>query len=202
MENARTVAPPGHIVLLRHGVPNIDGRCRTSPAGFGRWVADYNAAGIDSDQPPPPLAIDQARRCAFVVCSNLPRSLTSAEALGVRQVDICTATFREMEMPYAHLSTLSFPRLPVLLWSVFFRVLWLLGFSAHAESFTEARSRARECADHLATLAAKHGTVLFVGHGSLNWFIARALKSKGWSGPRHAPSKHWAFGIYRSTAKP
>lgn len=52
------------------------------------------------------------------------------------------------------------------------------------------------CSERLAELASEHGTVLLVGHGSLNWFIARHLKKMGWSGPNKSPRKYWTFAVY------
>lgn len=71
------------IILMRHGRPAIEARQRLSANGFGIWVGHYNAAAIDPASPPPAEAIEQARQAAYVLCSTLPRSLTSAAALGV-----------------------------------------------------------------------------------------------------------------------
>ncbi len=182
------------IVLLRHGMPKIQKAARPSAAELAAWVSEYNAAGIDLDYPPPDHVIEQARECAFVICSDLPRSKESAHALGVGGVSACDSLFREVRMPYA---TWRSPRLPLEIWAVLFQLMWVLGYSANGESFSAGRKRARHCAERLAELAAEHGTVLFVGHGSLNWFIARWLKARGWSGPKKSPRRYWELGIYR-----
>lgn len=184
---------PVQIVLLRHGLPMIDRDRRVNATDFGVWVSEYDAVGIDARHRPPQAAIEQARGCAFVVCSSLPRSLESARALGMENIGACEPLFREMGMPYANWR---FPRLGLAVWSVLFRLMWAVGYSANAEPFKEARERARACAERLADLASLHGTVLLVGHGSLNWFIARYLKSMGWKGPRKSPRKHWDFAVY------
>lgn len=185
------------IVLLRHGKPIIKKDASLNAAEFGLWVEKYNTAGIDNDFKPPQLAIDQAVRCTFTVCSNLPRSLESAKALGVENIGVCEAMFREMDMPYAKWRS---PKLSSSVWSVFFRLIWALGYSANSESFSAAKGRARDCAERLADLASTHGTVLFVGHGSLNWFIAKHLKDMGWSGSDKSPRKYWEFSVYRYQA--
>lgn len=182
------------IVLLRHGMPQIDKGRRLSSAEFGRWVSAYNEAGIDLGCMPTQAAMEQARQCAFVVCSNLPRSSESAKILGFEATDVCDSMFREMGMPYADWR---FPRLSPGVWAVLFRCMWAAGYSANAESFKEARERARGCAERLAELASEHGRVLFVGHGWLNWFISRYLRSTGWDGPKKAPRRYWEFGVYR-----
>lgn len=182
------------IVVLRHGMPKIDSSVRVTPAEFGLWVKRYDVAGIRDDCEPSQLAMSQVSQCAFVVCSNLPRSLESAKALGIESIGVCDASFREVGMPYANWH---FPKAPLAVWLVLFRLMWALGYSENAEPFKVAKKRARDCANRLAELAATHGTVLFVGHGSLNWLIARHLKAMGWSGPKSAPRKFWEFGVYR-----
>ncbi len=182
------------IVLLRHGEPRIDKRRRLSAAGFGRWIDDYSAASIESASRPPVDAVARAQRCAFVVCSDLPRSYESALALGVPAIGMRNPLFRELDTPHANWH---FPRLRPETWAVFFRLMWMAGHAAGVESVGEARARARRCAERLATLASEHGSVLFVGHGALIWLIDRQLRRLGWQGPTRAPRGYWEYGVYR-----
>ena len=182
------------IVLLRHGMPVIDHDRRLSASEFGQWVSAYNEAGINIGCAPSQAAIEQAKKCTFVVCSNLPRSLESAKTLGLESIDVCESMFREFDMPHANWR---FPRLSPGTWAVVFRLMWAAGYSRNAESFEEARERARNCTERLVELASEHGRVLFVGHGSLNWFVARYLKKVGWAGPAKAPGKYWEYGVFR-----
>lgn len=175
-------------------MPVIDQERRLSAAEFGQWVSAYNEAGINVGCAPSQDAIDQAQKCAFVVCSNLPRSLESAKALGLEGIDVCDSIFREFDMPHA---TWRYPRLSPGTWAVVFRLLWAVGYSKNIESFEEARERARSCAERLAELASEQGKVLFVGHGSLNWFISRYLKKMGWTGSAKAPRRYWEYCVYR-----
>lgn len=175
-------------------MPVIDQEQRLSATEFGQWVSAYNEAGINVGCAPSQDAIEQAKKCAFVVCSNLPRSLESAKALGLEDIDVCESMFREFDMPHANWR---FPHLSPRTWAVVFRLLWAAGYSGNAESFGEARARARSCAERLTELASEHGKVLFVGHGSLNWFVARYLINMGWSGPAKAPRRYWEYGVYR-----
>ena len=181
------------IVLMGHGKPKIDTRRRLNAAEFGVWVEQYNAAGIDIECQPPREAVAQANQCAFTVCSNLPRSLESANALGAEHIGVYSPTFREMDIPHA---AWRFPTLSLQAWLVFFRLAWALGYSANAESFKSAKARARSCAEQLANLASIHGTVLFVGHGSLNWFVARYLKRMGWLSADNPPKKYWEHSVF------
>lgn len=181
------------IVLMRHGKPKINKHLRLNAAEFCAWVEEYNASGIDTELTPPPRAIEQAIQCAVTVCSHLPRSLESARALGIGHIGVCDPTFREMDMPHIKWR---FPKLPLSMWLVLFRLAWAFGYSTNVESFKAAKERARRCAEHLADLASAHGSVLFVGHGSLNWFIAKHLKSMGWLCSEKPPRKYWEYSVY------
>lgn len=165
-----------------------------SAFGFGQWVTAYNQAGIDLTHAPSPNSIAQAKTSTVVVCSHFPRSLESAAALGVKHVEVQDALFRECEMPYADWS---YPMLSVLSWSFVFRILQWLGYSPNAESFKQARQRAHHCALHLNELAQQHESVLFVGHGALNWLISKKLLRMGWVGPRNPGRHYWDYGVYR-----
>lgn len=184
------------IILMRHGRPAIEARRRLSARDFGIWVGHYNAAAIDPASPPTAEAIEQARQAAFVLCSTLPRSLTSAAALGIETPHGRDAAFRELEMPHADWR---FPILPVGLWAVLFRLAWAVGYHRHAESFAAARARITTCANTLSQLAAEHGNVLFIGHGSLNWFIARALRQAGWRSSDSTPRQYWQYAVFSRT---
>jgi broad specificity phosphatase PhoE len=185
------------IVILRHGKPKIETPGKVTASDFRLWIAAYNKAGIDGTNAPSPSAIAMAKACSAVVCSNLPRSIESAKALGVRNIEVQDALFRECEMPYADWS---YPKLSVRGWSFAFRVLQMLGYSSNAESFKDARKRANLCALRLSELAKKHGFVLFVGHGSLNWLISKKLLRMGWVSQKSAGRGYWDYGIYRYNA--
>lgn len=99
------------IVILRHGKPKIETCGSVTASDFGLWVDAYNKTGIDNTRAPSPNAIAKAKVCSAVVCSDLPRSLESAKALGVRHIAVQDSLFRECEMPYA---SWHYPKLPVL----------------------------------------------------------------------------------------
>lgn len=180
---------------MRHGKPRVEYGPGLNAAEFGAWVKKYNAAGVDTACQPPQVAVERAKQCAFTVCSNLPRSLESAKALGVERLGLSDSMFRELDMPHAELR---FPKLSVLAWSVIFRLAWAFGYSMGVESFKAARERARRCAEHLACLASTHGAVLFVGHGALNWFVAKDLKSMGWSCSEKPSRAYWKSRVFIS----
>ena len=182
------------IVLVRHGKPKAEISGRVSAAAFGAWVSEYDKAGIDERYQPTRSAIERASSCVFTVCSNLPRSIESATLLNIEKPELVSSEFRECEMPFSNWKS---PKLSKSAWALLFRLLQLAGYSSNAESYKDIKERSKKCAAQLANLAENHGSVLFVGHGALNWFLHRHLLKMGWSGPKKSAKNHWGFGEYR-----
>ncbi len=181
------------IVLLRHGKPDIDTSGKVSASDFGKWVMEYDQAGIDKIFTPTKEAYERAELCSFTVCSTLPRSIKSAEALNIDVLDMVSHLFRECEMPYANWK---FPKLSKMSWSILFRILQLAGYSSNAESYKAIKNRAEMCASQLAELSKENESILFIGHGTIIWFIHKQLLRMGWSGPQKAAREYWEYGVY------
>lgn len=179
------------IVIVRHGKPDVPDFEKLKACELNTWIDSYNAAGI-VQKPPPVRTIEIATQCRAVVCSDFPRSTQSAAALNVKVLH-SASLFREVCLPYAKWNLL---RLSPYTWALLFRIFWALGYSSHGESFRSFQLRASAGAEKLKQLATEHGSVLFVGHGLINKFIAKELLSSGWKGPRSPGWKHWAFGVY------
>lgn len=182
------------IILLRHGKPDIPSLNSLSASAFSRWVRDYNASGLALQSKPTDEALARISECNAIVCSNLPRSIDSARALSAEKVVLSDSVFNEAGLPSANWNRL---KLSPAVWVVFFRVLWLFGYSRNSESFKEAKARAAKAAKLLVDLADEHGKVAFVGHGVFNRLLANELRKTGWEGPKNPGSKHWEYGIYR-----
>lgn len=181
------------ITLLRHGEPEFELAGNVRAGELARIAQSYDEAGIRGT--PPKDVVKLARGHNIVLCSDLPRSLQSAAALGLTGIYASDPLFREVGVPYFSKGSL---RLPVMVWFVVFRSLWLCGFSKNGESLIKARERARIAAQRLASLAAEFDRILLVGHGLINYLIAKELLANNWSGPSRPGSRHWAFGIYHS----
>jgi len=184
------------IIILRHGKPIIPSLARISPLEFTKWVNLYNASGLCSSSKPTLEAIEAANKCKVVVCSELPRSIESAEALNVKEIKLKSSIFNEAGLP---ISGLKYPALSPKAWAVIFRILWFLGYSNNSESFKEAKVRAKEAAKKLIELAEAKSSILFIGHGVYNRMIANELSASGWLGPKSPGTKHWSYGVYKST---
>jgi len=181
------------IVLLRHGKPDVPDFAKLQAKDVKTWIASYNAAGLAVNDSPHVAAVTVSKACNYIVCSDLPRSIESAKAVGVGRVIKSHAVFREMGLPSCSFPS---PKLPANAWAVIFRVLWFLGFSHNCEPLSEAKRRAVNGAKLLVKAAEKHQSVLLVGHGLLNRFIARELIKNGWSGPTTPGKKYWDFAVY------
>lgn len=183
------------IALLRHGKPDSISTRPVSASQFSDWITAYNNSGIAAASVPPVAVVEYARKCCVVVCSSLPRSIQSAELLH-NSHPTPDSVFIEAGMPYARWSTL---KLPPEYWAVLFRVLWFAGYSANAESYSDAAKRSVQATAKLITLAQTHQSVMLAGHGIFNRLIARELKSQGWSGSGNTGSKYWDFSVYKNT---
>lgn len=182
------------ITLLRHGKPIIPPTHKITSFLFKRWIESYNLSGLCPTSKPTQTALTLASKCNVVVCSQLPRSIQSAEALNINDIALSHLQFNEAGLPNADWRTL---KLSPMTWVVIFRVLWFFGYSNNSESYQDAKIRAKNSALKLIALAKKHENILFVGHGIFNKLIAKELKSLGWSGPYNPGSKHWSFGVYK-----
>jgi len=182
------------IILLRHGKPDIPSLNKLSASAFCEWVRDYNASGLSMSSKPTHEASTCASDCKAIVCSNLPRSIESGIALNAEKVILTDSIFNEAGLPSANWRRL---KLSPKLWAVFFRVLWLLGYSRNSESFKEAKTRAVEAVKILTELANEHEKVVFVGHGVYNRILANELRRNGWEGSKYQGSKHWSYGVYK-----
>lgn len=181
------------ITLLRHGEPNISHNIWLSAYSFSRWVESYNLVSLSSHSIPPKSSIEHAAKCQAVVCSALIRSTESSQKLHTNKITLSSALFNEAELPVA---SWKFIKLPPKVWAIFFRILWLCGYSENSESFSHAKLRASESANKLVALAKEHEKVLFIGHGVFNRMLSKKLIEAGWSGTKAPDTNHWGYSVY------
>jgi broad specificity phosphatase PhoE len=179
------------ITLIRHGRPRYQLKGYAKARELPSIAEHYDAAGIHDT--PPRMTVDALSGHDIVVCSHLRRSLESASALGVNAVDVSDPLFAEAVIPH-------FSRGPIVLpmgvWIVLLRLLWLLGFTANGESRVNARSRAEQAAQRLIGMAQDDKHVVLVGHGLFNYLIAGVLLNNGWNGPKQPGKDYWEYGTY------
>lgn len=180
------------IILMRHGKPDLTDTKPLASHEFHQWIRAYNSAPLCAESTPRDDAKKIASECVLVVCSHLRRSQESAQRLGVA-IAHSDEIFREMEMPHGKLYL---PKLLPAVWALFFRCLWFMGYARNSETFRAARGRAALAAQQLQALAQQHESVLFIGHGLLNRFVAKELRRNGWRGSANPSRRYWDFGVY------
>ena len=181
------------IVLLRHGKPVIAGRKGLSAYEFAEWLDEYDQAGLCSRSLPGRETMAVAAKCNSKWCSNLQRSICSIKTVCPEADFVASKLFRELELPHG---PWHWPKLNTTAWSVIFRLLGFCGFAYQAESWRQAKGRARIAAQWLSAEAEANQSVLLVGHFFLNRLIARRLVGNGWSGPASPKGNHWAVNVY------
>jgi broad specificity phosphatase PhoE len=178
------------IVLVRHGKPGASlSTAPISGRAIGQWVRHYNNVGITRELAPPPLVCELALSARCVIASDLSRARESAAWLASSKDVRVDPELREATLPESLGIGI---RLSPGAWVVLARVAWWLNWCESDETIAMTRERAGRVADRLGALAAKYGSVLAVGHGMFNWFLARQLRRRGWRGPRVLPRVHWA----------
>lgn len=184
------------ITLLRHGKPDLSSSSKITAAEVGHWVDLYNCAPLDLELTPSSKVSQLAKNSQFIVCSDLSRSIESANQLGVKKIDCINEIFREFELPYAHFS---FLKLAPDSWIIVFRILWFCGFSSNSETFPAAKLRVLTCTTKLIQSAEANDSVLFVGHGFMNRFIAKKLVSFGWKQTIKSGNGFWGISVFEYT---
>ncbi len=180
------------IILMRHGRPAFTGASRVTSLEMAEWISHYNLSDTGSDLPPQSSQA-LASSALQILSSPLPRAISSLHALG-RTPDRIDDVFREADLPAFHIPGI---RLAPTLWASVFRIMWLCDISPHVEPLATAKQRAVQAADILVTCAkASNGPVLLMGHGVMNWLIARVLKLSGWKEVRRQGKGYWNAGIY------
>ncbi len=181
------------ITLMRHGKPELSLSGHTAAGALCDIIMAYDASGIADH--PTEAAINAAKNHNIVVSSDLPRALQSAKALGVDKIHSADALFREATLPHFSNGSL---KLPMSGWLVILRCIWFCGYSQNGETFLAAKTRAKAAAERLIMLAREFNSVLLVGHGFINYFIAKELLSNHWVGPPKPGRGYWEYGAYCS----
>jgi broad specificity phosphatase PhoE len=184
------------ITLMRHGRPLLEAFDWCAPAHMPQWIRAYDLALVEQDGIPS-SSIALARDAQHLVCSDLPRALSSLQALKaalpaeaivtVMDAVIGDRLYREAQLPAL---AWHFPRLPAQAWAAVLRALWILGYAGDIESLQAARSRSRGAAQQLIALAGT-GNVLLIGHGFMNRLIENELTMLGWRLSRRKRHGYW-----------
>jgi broad specificity phosphatase PhoE len=173
----QNTTPTGRIFLIRHARPLVSKKGYFSAANARTYLSDYDAAEVEA------FVLEHAaipyQEVKQVYCSTLVRSQLTARKIFGEEVELVVRhEFREFERRIFSLPLL---QLPIRLWLVSARALWMMGLNSKGiETFREAKRRARQCAALLASDAASQPAVILVAHGLLNNFIRWNLQNMGW----------------------
>lgn len=176
------------IILMRHGKPRFRDAHKVAAHEMSRWIQRYDLSDISNDMPPEASRV-LARKARMTVSSSLPRAISSVTALNV-EPEIVDDVFREAELPVYLIPVV---KLSPFSWVAFFRLIWFCGMSKETESFAMAKKRARRAADILVN----HASILMMGHGMMNQFIAKALTSLGWKERDRVGKGYWEAGVFQ-----
>ena len=186
------------ISLIRHGRPAVDYRTRLSGLEFGSWLDAYEIADVDARFPPPTSLGRALCDCRLIVTSCSPRSVQSADMLGVRSRRVALEDAREAALPRRVVCLLPLRPLPL---TVLARLLWVFGFLRCSESKHEATARAERFAATLEALAEEFGHVAVIGHGYFHRFCSQALQTLGWS-CTCAGRGYWSLSEFKKPEQP
>jgi broad specificity phosphatase PhoE len=181
------------IVLVRHGKPMMNDSERITGLQLSEWVQRYDHALIDPGYPPPLPLLDALEGICSVATSPLRRSVESAKILAPELSHHVLLEAREAELPIPRFITL---RMSARTWCALARLAWFVGWSAQAESLSQARERAELVVGGLEKLANQQGSVLLLGHGIMNLFIAQKLRDHGWKSLQVSGNGYWKFSEY------
>jgi broad specificity phosphatase PhoE len=180
------------ITLIRHGKPAFELKGKARSRDICEIIRRYDSSGI-AERPPDEVK-QRALACSVAVCSDFIRSLESAKALGFNDILLSDPLFREIACPHFKTGSLT---MSVSAWGVLLRYMSVFGFSQNGESLLMAKKRARVAASTLIDIAHTHQSVLLVGHGIINYFIAKELLSRHWVGPSKPGGSYWEYGVYQ-----
>ena len=181
------------ITLIRHGKPAITPQGWINSSDLSQVIGHYQSARIASDSFPPEAIQALVQSAKLVFTSDLPRSIHSAQILEPTILPIRNPIFREVDF------WLECPlniRLPFHMWLFLDRLLLSLGYSPHSQSQTYNKERVRKATELLEQKSYETESVVLVGHGITNLFIARELKKRGWHGPQMPKLEHWGCTTY------
>jgi broad specificity phosphatase PhoE len=183
------------IVLARHGRPDLPPDFDRTICGrdIGRWYRRYDRLGIVPDVEPPAALRDAAATAGCVVASDARRALETAARLSGGDRVRVEPVLREVGFP----ESLDVPlRFSADAWVLIARATQVLGWCECDEPVAATRARAAIAAETLSHLAETHRTLVVIGHGWFNRYVARELRRRGWRGPRRLPVSYWSTATY------
>jgi broad specificity phosphatase PhoE len=182
---------PKELLLIRHGRVDAEFDTPLKAEEMPRWIDDYNRAPLHPESRPSEALKRRIARTGLLLVSSLPRTADSARRLG-REPDRFEPLLDEAEVAELPIPLL---RLRPWSWLKVARVMMTLGYrDRRGVSLAKSRRRAREAATMLEGFFETRESVAVVGHGGMNWLIARQLRRRGWR-QREASHENWGVTL-------
>ncbi|MFD2924413.1 histidine phosphatase family protein [Halobacillus naozhouensis] len=178
------------ISLVRHGKSKHTENISITFTEYNQWVEKYDDSGVVEEEFYPSISIEKMRKADVVVTSDLLRSIESAKLLQPGIQAISDPLFSEVALPTL---PANFPglKLPPGIWTALLRCLWFGGYSKQCEPLRFVKLKAGRAAHKLIQYSEDNKSVVLVGHGLFNLFIARELRRNGWKSQSKQSTKHW-----------
>ena len=180
------------IILLRHGEVDIKDYKNISANQFDKWIIDYNNSDIKSEFSSKDEIRYLLNETDILICSNFKRSSQSIEIFDKIPFET-NDIFNEAELPSLNWNLL---KLNPKIWLIFFRILWLFGYSKNCESFKKTKQRAKKATEKLIELSNQNKTVILIGHGIMNKLIRKELILQKWNETKKVKSNNWDYGVF------
>lgn len=168
------------IALVRHGKPDMELEGQFTSDEANQYLKCYDSVCIIVPEKPFFQIGDNERVKIF--SSPINRALTTAQyILGTNKEEITISpVFREFESKIGN--STSGKKKSINFWKTTSRIAWMLGGGKKKgiESFSDAKKRAKEAANILASASEGNQKVMLTAHGFLNRYIKKNLKKMGW----------------------
>jgi len=180
------------ITLIRHAKVLAKEDTKLYASEMTQWVEHYNTAPIDETLPKSEV-IQHIKSANVLVASSLSRTHDSLALLGT-EANVKESIFNEAEVPAGKIPCIKlYPRQ----WLVILRLMMLVGIGKGSSSLKASKIRAVQAANELITLAESKENVALMGHGGMNWLIAKVLEKSGWGCVEDGhSSKNWGYKVY------
>lgn len=181
------------ITLIRHAKVNIDNAKKINAYALQKWVKEYDVAPIHNKSLPSDATITLAKSADVVLTSSLKRAIDSASVLGL-EVHEKNELFNEAAIPEVSIPYL---KLKPKVWLVILRVLLILGLGKKNNSLKASKAQAKQAAQRLIAMSKEYKHVVLIGHGGMNWLMAKALLKEGWVLEGKGSYENWGVSVFR-----
>jgi broad specificity phosphatase PhoE len=183
------------LVLVRHGPSAHVHAGALDRDGVEQWRASYDATGIRLGDRPPEALVALAAATTYIVASDLPRAIESAERLAPKRPITVSPLVREAPLPIPQWPT----RLPLMAWNSIITVRWYYHRLRRTDLDGPDWARAERAASWLNGVLTDGTSAMIITHGVFRRLLGLQLVRSGWSlasrqgGYRHWSSWHFSF---------